>query len=146
MLQDSGRMRVHKSVLYRRALLYSNCRPYAHCDLSYLVIPAKNYLHYCDMHQNPSLQILIQCFQNHCITLALNACPLAGSHHLKDSSLSEQASKGEDSGFPLSTTLLARKAWLGRSARMLAAQVQLTFFDSALGSELQSLITVFGCE
>ena len=57
-------------------------RLYAHCDLSYLVIPAKNYLHYCDMHQNPSLQILIQCFQNHCITLALNACPLAGSHHL----------------------------------------------------------------
>jgi len=37
-------------------------------------------------------------------------------------SLSQQASKGEDSGFPLSTTLLARKAWLGRSARMLAAQ------------------------
>ena len=42
--------------------------------------------------------------------------------------LSEQASKGQDSGFPLSTTLIARKAWLGRSARMLAAQVQLTFF------------------
>ena len=36
---------------------------------------------------------------------------------------SQQASKGEDSGFPMSTTLIARKAWLGRSARMLAAQV-----------------------
>merc|ERR1712203_294768 len=29
-------------------------------------------------------------------------------------SLSQQASKGQDSGFPLSTTLIARKAWLGR--------------------------------
>jgi len=37
-------------------------------------------------------------------------------------SLSQQASKGEHSGFPLSTNLIARKAWLGRSARMLAAQ------------------------
>jgi len=37
-------------------------------------------------------------------------------------SLSQQASKGQDSGFPLSTILIARKAWLGRSARMLAAQ------------------------
>ena len=61
------------------------------------------------------------------------------------SPLSEQASKGEDSGFPLSTTLLARKAWLGRSARMLAAQVQLTFFDSVTPAPEVDLI-LLGCE
>ena len=43
-------------------------------------------------------------------------------------SLSQQASKGRESGFPLSSNLIARKAWLGRSARMLAAQVQLVYF------------------
>jgi len=36
--------------------------------------------------------------------------------------LAQQASKGEDSGFPLSSNLIEGKAWLGRSARMLAAQ------------------------
>ena len=59
--------------------------------------------------------------------------------------LSDQASKGEDSGFPLSTTLLARKAWLGRSARMLAAQVHLTFFDSVTPAPEVDLI-LLGCE
>ena len=58
--------------------------------------------------------------------------------------LSDQASKGEDSGFPLSTTLLARKAWLGRSARMLAAQVQLAFCDSVTPALAASPLPAIG--